>query len=155
MSGLTGQAVRAAFVIAFLGVTVWLLGATFVGTASVSGRSMAPTLEPGDRVLVDRWTYERRPPRPGEVVLVEAPDRRLMIKRVARPPGSLAPAPAPRVWLLGDNPGESEDSRLFGPVDRRRIRGRVVWRYWPPARFGATGLRLPGRYPSRSRATNR
>ena len=28
---------------------------------------------PGDRVLVDRWTYRHRPPRLGEVVLLDAP----------------------------------------------------------------------------------
>lgn len=35
-------------------------------------------------------------------------------------------------FLLGDNRGDSEDSRSFGPVPSRLIIGRVCFRYWPP-----------------------
>ena len=35
-------------------------------------------------------------------------------------------------FVLGDNRGDSEDSRTFGPVDRELIVGRVWFRYWPP-----------------------
>ena len=34
-------------------------------------------------------------------------------------------------FLLGDNRGDSEDSRLFGPVSGCRIVGRVWFSYWP------------------------
>jgi signal peptidase I len=37
---------------------------------------------------------------------------------------------------LGDNAAASNDSRAFGVIPSRRIRGRVVWRYWPPSRTG-------------------
>lgn len=40
-------------------------------------------------------------------------------------------------WLLGDNRVASIDSRRFGPVPREAIRGRAVFRYWPPAAAGA------------------
>ena len=41
-----------------------------------------------------------------------------------------------RFRVLGDNPEASDDSRTFGPVPMHRFRGRVVFRYWPPSRFG-------------------
>ena len=39
--------------------------------------------------------------------------------------------PAGRLWVMGDNRGDSEDSRIFGPIDRRKIVGRTVLRIWP------------------------
>lgn len=46
--------------------------------------------------------------------------------------------PAGAVYLLGDNrlPGESRDSRTFGPVLTSRIVGRVVFRLFPLRRVG-------------------
>jgi len=38
--------------------------------------------------------------------------------------------------LLGDNREESLDSRVLGLVDRSRIIGRVVFRFWPLNRIG-------------------
>lgn len=34
-------------------------------------------------------------------------------------------------FLMGDNRGHSHDSRVFGPVKRERITGRVLLRAWP------------------------
>lgn len=36
------------------------------------------------------------------------------------------------VWVMGDNRGDSYDSRFFGPIPERTIIGRAVWRVWPP-----------------------
>ncbi|OGC38423.1 signal peptidase I [candidate division WWE3 bacterium RBG_13_37_7] len=38
--------------------------------------------------------------------------------------------------LLGDNRGVSLDSRILGPIKSDRIVGRVVFRWWPPAKVG-------------------
>lgn len=38
-------------------------------------------------------------------------------------------------FVLGDNRGDSVDSRVFGPVDASSIIGRVALRYAPPSRF--------------------
>lgn len=38
--------------------------------------------------------------------------------------------------FLGDNRGESLDSRILGLVDKNRIIGRVVFRFWPISRLG-------------------
>lgn len=38
-------------------------------------------------------------------------------------------------FVLGDNRGNSNDSRVFGPIDREYIVGRVWVRYWPLNQF--------------------
>ncbi len=38
--------------------------------------------------------------------------------------------------VMGDNRGNSLDSRVFGMVKRSDIVGRVVFRFWPPAKAG-------------------
>jgi len=42
--------------------------------------------------------------------------------------------PAGYVWVMGDNRGDSEDSRFFGPIPERTIVGRAIWKVWPPWR---------------------
>ena len=42
--------------------------------------------------------------------------------------------PAGMVWVMGDNRGNSSDSRVFGAIPERTIVGRAVWRIWPPQR---------------------
>jgi nickel-type superoxide dismutase maturation protease len=93
----------------------------------VEGESMWPTLVPGDRLLVVRTRRVRR----GDLVAVPDPRERgrTIVKRVA-----LVERDA--VTVVGDNAGASTDSRVFGPVDRRDLRGRVVYRYWPEDRRG-------------------
>jgi signal peptidase I len=116
----------------------------------VAGSSMAPALEPGDRVVVDLWTYRHRRPRAGEIALFRGPEPSgaTMVKRVA--PGPRFPHDRPRrerwpvedrsegpgIWMLGDNRTVSVDSRAFGALPPNRLSGRVVLRYWPPSRAG-------------------
>jgi signal peptidase I len=38
--------------------------------------------------------------------------------------------------MLGDNRGGSTDSHVWGALEEERVVGRVVWRWWPPERFG-------------------
>ena len=38
-------------------------------------------------------------------------------------------------FVMGDNRGNSNDSRSFGPITRDEIVGRVWLRYWPLDKF--------------------
>ena len=39
-------------------------------------------------------------------------------------------------FMMGDNRGESDDSRFWGPVPRGWIIGEAFATYWPPSRIG-------------------
>ncbi|HEX8770388.1 MAG TPA: signal peptidase I [Acidimicrobiales bacterium] len=44
--------------------------------------------------------------------------------------------PAGDVWVMGDNRGNSKDSRFFGPISEDLIVGRAFIRVWPLTAFG-------------------
>ena len=83
---------------------------------------MQPTLEPGDRVLVRRLGRKTAPVL-GSVVVTWHPQRSKLrlIKRLSR-------LDSRGLWLLGDNPGESTDSRQLGAVPTNLLIGEVVGR---------------------------
>lgn len=93
----------------------------------VSGASMLPSFEPGDRLIVVPVSAVR----PGQVVALADPGSpgRLLVKRV-RAVGRAG------IDVRGDNEGASTDSRTFGPVPPSSITGRVIYRYHPAARAG-------------------
>lgn len=48
-------------------------------------------------------------------------------------------------FMMGDNRNHSNDSREFGAVDRSRIVGEAIIRYWPPSDWGlVTQIAYPG-----------
>jgi nickel-type superoxide dismutase maturation protease len=112
------------------GITV---GRRWLDVVEVRGGSMAPSLLPGDRLLVESRSYEVRQPLPGEVVLAADPREpgRELIKRVVSVDEGVG-----SVELRGDAPSASTDSRDFGSLPLTAIRWRAVYRYWPPARVG-------------------
>ena len=120
----------------------WLLAGITVGAVAVArsvvrvevgGSSMVPTLLPGDRVVAVRTLATRV----GDVVAVADPRMasRLLVKRVVTVHADGG------VEVAGDNPAASTDSRTFGRVSGGGVRGRVVWRYWPPERRGSLAPR--------------
>jgi signal peptidase I len=44
--------------------------------------------------------------------------------------------PAGDYYMMGDNRGDSDDSRYWGPVPQRYIIGVAFFNYWPPDRIG-------------------
>jgi signal peptidase I len=100
----------------------------------VRGRSMAPTLEPGDWLVAARASTIRR----GDVVVVRHPAGAFdVVKRVVALPDERAHGIelGPDEYLVvGDNVTGSTDGRAFGPVKREAIDGVVRLRYWPRPR---------------------
>ena len=83
---------------------------------------MKPTLEPGQEVLIKALsTPAQDDVNPGDILFVQHPlDRSVqVIKRCSHWDGT-------KVWVLGDNPAESTDSRSYGAVDAKLILGKVV-----------------------------
>jgi nickel-type superoxide dismutase maturation protease len=87
---------------------------------------MRPLLRDGALIAATRLDPESVL-RVGEVVVARRPDRTSveMVKRIQ------AVDHQGNVFLRGDNPALSTDSRHFGSVPRNLILARVRWRYWP------------------------
>ena len=82
---------------------------------------------PGDRVHVDRGT-----------VFVNG--RALPEPYVRYSDGRSFPevtVPGASVYVLGDNRGDSEDSRFFGAIADDRLMGRAIAGLWPPSNVGS------------------
>ena len=118
-------------------LAVVLIARRRLDVVEVRGRSMLPTLRPGDRLLALRL---RRRPRPGEIVLAPDPrdPERELVKRVLT-------VDASGVTLRGDNPGVSTDARVFGAIAPDLVGWRLVARYWPVRRIGLIGDARRGR----------
>lgn len=99
---------------------------------------MRPALEHGDWALALAARSLRR----GDVVVVAHPQRPGLeiVKRVVATGGERAPDGrelGPReIWVEGDAPTASTDSRRFGPLEASSVVGRVVVVWWPPHRWG-------------------
>jgi nickel-type superoxide dismutase maturation protease len=118
-------AVRA--IAAAAGAVAGAIALRVVRRVEVTGASMRPTLEPGDRLLV----LAGRRLRDGDLVAVADPRQpaRTLVKRVGRVDEAV-------LTVLGDAPAPPPDSRNFGPVPRRTVLGRAVYRYAPSGRAG-------------------
>ena len=136
-------------------VAVALLFRAFVAQAYVipSG-SMTPTLAIGDHIFVNRLAYRAHAPHRGDVVVFDHPQKHGLdlVKRVvavggdhveghdgvvwvngeARGPSydfAAAEVPPSNLFVMGDNRGNSSDSRVWGFVPEGLVAGRafVVW----------------------------
>ena len=107
----------------------WMLGLR--KRVRVDGYSMEPTLAHGSDVLVRPLSCsEENPLAPSELVpgcllLLRHPlhSDRQIIKRLDRITEN------DQLFVLGDNPGESSDSRVFGAVHKKHLLGQVVARF--------------------------
>lgn len=173
-------AIVALALLAAFAIKTWLIQAFYIPSAS-----MVPTLQVGDRILVDKVSYDLHSIHRGDIVVFSRPPAdnsdpsvNDLVKRVVGLPGdsvssvndvlyinghpqsesylpagtvttgnfSQAPGcqPSPasdanrsclippgEYWVMGDNRGDSKDSRSFGPIKGSLVIGRVVFRVWP------------------------
>ncbi|MCC6441895.1 MAG: signal peptidase I [Armatimonadetes bacterium] len=142
-----------AFLVVFLAGIIIVFGS--LRKVVISGSSMEPTLHEGNAYFVDRLYYHLRPIRRGDVALVihqgedlvkrvyalegdrvqfiYDPFSRMMhilnnpiARRLARVYGFQAmKVPEGHIFLLGDNPAVSEDSRMYGPIPRNEVIGLI------------------------------
>ncbi|HEX8252228.1 MAG TPA: signal peptidase I [Thermoanaerobaculia bacterium] len=133
---------------------------------SIPTASMAPTLEPGDQIVVT--PYFRGTPQRGHVIVFRSvTNDELLVKRVIGVPGDLVDTRLGRVrvggytlaepyvmraaaagaiqaqvipehsyFVLGDNRDDSVDSRSWGVVPRDRVVGRARLVLWSSAPLG-------------------
>ena len=90
----------------------------FVFIRRIVGKSMAPRLKPGKLVLATPW---HRKLKPGQVVILEHHGKE-KIKRIER-----IDTKKGQLYVIGDNLDASSDSRHFGWITQKAVRGRVFW----------------------------
>lgn len=155
-------------------LVVALIIKTFLFQAfHIPSASMDPTLEVGDRVMVNKLSYDLHDVNRGDLVVFTRPDTELssevddLIKRVIGLPGETVEAregtiyidgqalsepylqdsvitndfgpveiPERQMFVMGDNRGDSRDSRVFGPQPVEKLIGRAFVRVWPPSHIG-------------------
>lgn len=91
----------------------------------VAGKSMLPTLSPGDEILFDPNAYQQQRPQVGDLVVLQHPFRSdlTIVKRI------MAVAESDRYFVVGDNLVASTDSRHWGHIKLSNIIGRVTSKF--------------------------
>jgi signal peptidase I len=109
-------------------VVALLIQAFVVKPYGIPTSSMATTLLPGDRVLVDRVIYHVRSPRRGDIVVFEYPRNRdvIFIKRVIGLPGDTLQARDGRLYVNGRLLDEPYVHRSNGVPDPTNASGPVA-----------------------------
>lgn len=86
---------------------------------TIHGNSMFPTLKSGQDILCFNWAYFFSEPKKGDIIVIKHGGKEV-IKRIHKVNDR-------SVDVYGDNKNESTDSRNFGPIDRSRIIGKVIF----------------------------
>ena len=82
----------------------------------VQGHSMVPVLPPGTLVFAWRWFSNLKP----DSVIIFTRQNRETIKRLDKVDES-------GLFVLGDHPETSTDSRQYGSIPRELVEGVVFW----------------------------
>lgn len=97
----------------------------------VSGNSMAPTLRNNSWIIVDKYLFKLFDIKKGDILIVKIKDEE-MIKRLEGLPGQEIyineeniKLESNEIYVLGDNPEESIDSRNYGPIKTEKIVGKL------------------------------
>jgi signal peptidase I len=85
---------------------------------------------PGDRIEIKQGHVYRNGVREKDPYIAPCPDQASCNFPVA------ITVPKGDYYMMGDNRGESDDSRFWGPVPRSWIIGDAFFTYWPPDRIG-------------------
>ena len=86
----------------------------------LSGHSMQPAINDGDRVIVSNWAYLFLQPKVGDVVVFSSSDGKRYAKRIT------AVANKNELIVEGDN---KSDSRKLPPILKKAIIGKVIAMY--------------------------
>jgi signal peptidase I len=141
----------------------YIFGVKQVKFLEVISSSMEPTLSIGDRIISIKVEDIKRkdivilyPPKGKKEILTKRviglPGENLKIKdgfvyingeKIEEPYIKEKPnyeieeikIPTGKYFLLGDNRNESEDSSIWGPVEKEKIIGKIICRYYPFKRF--------------------
>jgi signal peptidase I len=82
------QVAQCIFVAALATASYFLISRYVLQSVQVAGASMWPTLHDEDRYFLNRWIYDLREPRRGEIVVLKDPtDGAYCVKRVVALPG--------------------------------------------------------------------
>ncbi|ADK81737.1 signal peptidase I [Sediminispirochaeta smaragdinae] len=114
-------------------IVLTVVGSLF-GIYTVEGHSMEPYLSPGRNVII----FKRIPfgsIKRGDILVYKSPfDGKTVIKRCTGLPGDTMTGengevivPEEAFFALGDNLPLSDDSRHYGVVSRKAIKGKVVF----------------------------
>jgi len=91
---------------------------------------------PGDEIYVKQGLVYRRPHGQKRFTVEKAP----YVKACGSSPEcnftTPIKIPAGHWFMMGDNRGDSDDSRFWGPVPTGWIIGQAIATYWPPDRIG-------------------
>ena len=141
----------------------------------IPSESMFPTLEIGDRLIVEKVSYRFGEIHHGDIVVFQPPPQlqqqgyelnQAFIKRAIAKPGetvavtngkvyvnnrpleenyiaqlpqyNLMPVIVPegKLFVMGDNRNNSNDSHIWGFLPQNNIIGHAVFRFWPLSRIG-------------------
>lgn len=110
-------------------LVIFALLHTFVGTSyAVEQTSMEPTLEPAQRLIVDRLTPRFDPYKPGDIIVFDAPApasvKGPLIKRVIALAGSVVELVNGRVWVDGER---LDEPYTFGDEPTQPTSERFRW----------------------------
>jgi phage repressor protein C with HTH and peptisase S24 domain len=88
----------------------------------VTGQSLSPEYQEGDFVAIVTIPFLMF--KPGNTIVFEHPTHGTLIKKILHidPDG---------IFVTGTQP-DSVDSRRFGPIERRRVLGKVMWHIRKP-----------------------
>lgn len=82
--------------------------------------------KPGDVIYIDNGNVYRNGELLSEPYIAEPPFSNFGPEKVQ--PGKL--------FVMGDNRNDSNDSRFWGELDSGRVVGKAVLKFWPPGRMG-------------------